>query len=432
MNPLRHTRRLFVWLACTLFLAGCHRAVAPADENVPMAPVKAAAPEAVELAEWSDLIASTQPLPDQMARITSTVPGPVVRVLRDGKGKSLVEGQRVDKDQVIAQLDDRVARAQRDKTVAMIEELQEMKIQADLAKQLAQLDFDRLQKLYPVNTGPGQGGLISKIEIEKARLALQDSESKQKAAQAKEKSLRLELKSLDVHLEYHELRAPLNGYLGALQVAPGQTLSAGTIVAEVVNLDEIDVVAFASPHAAAKLRVGQDAKLIGKDHQPEAQATGRHDAVKGTITYIAVQAQSETGNFLIKARFPNKDLRYRSNQVVRLDVETQKKKQRLVISESALMEDHDPPFVVIAEDVQTKKNKDGEDEKIGKARKLHAYLGVRDRVNHTVEILRLEDPEKKEAPAVANTLFIVEGGHGLHDGDPVKIDLVKAEEAKHP
>ena len=53
--------------------------------------------------------------------------------------------------------------------------------------------------------------------------------------------------------------------------------------------------------------------------------------------------------------------------------------------------------------------------------------GVRDRVNQKVEILRLEDPEKKEAIPVAGAEFIVEGGHGLRTGDALKI-----EEARHP
>ena len=424
MNMLRRTTSLSVFvggIACTLLMAGCHRP-APPEENVSLAPVKAAAADSVDLAEWSDLIGSTQPLPNQTARVTAFVPGVVVRVLIDGKGKTVAEGQHIDKDQVIVQLDDRGARAQRDRTLAMIDEVKELKIQSDLANQVAKLDLERLRKLYPVNTDPGSIPLVSKIELEKTRLALQDSESKQKGAQAKEKALREELKTLDVQLEYHSLRSPLKGYLGTLQIVPGQTLSAGTTVAEVVNLDSIDVIAFASPHAAAKLRLGQNAKLLFKD-----QSEANKETPAGTIVYIGVQAQAETGNFLIKARFPNKDLRYRANQVVRLDVETQKEKKRLMIKESALMEDHDPPYVVIAQDVEMKKNKDGHDEKVGKARKVCAYLGVRDREHRTVEILRLEDTEKKEAIPVAGTLFILEGGHGLHDGD-----LLKIEEAKHP
>ena len=425
MNFLRRTTLLPVvmsGIASTLLLAGCHRAPLP-DENVSLAPVKAVEAESVDLAEWTDLIGSTQPLPDQTARITTTVPGLVVRVLNDGKGKSLSEGQRIDKNQVIAQLDDRVARAQRDKTQALIEEVKQLKIQADLAQKVAKLDLDRLEKLHPVNTDPSSIPLVSKIELEKTRLLLQDSESKQKGAQAKEQALLQELKSLDVQLEYHSLRSPIPGYLGTLQIVPGQTLSAGITVAEVVNLNVIDVVAFVSPHLAAKLELGQSAKLLGKN-----QAGLDKDSLSGTITYIARQAQSETGNFLIKVRFTNKDLRYRGNQVVRLDVEIQKKKTRLVIKESALMEDHDPPYVVIAQEVETKKSRDGQDEKIGKARKVYAYLGVRDREHRTVEILRLEDPEKKDAIIpVEKTLFILEGGHGLHDGD-----LLKIESPKHP
>ena len=424
MNFLRRNAilpALLSGIAFTSFMAGCHRP-APPEENVQLAPVKAASAESVDLTEWTDLIGSTQPLPEQTARITATVPGLVQLILADGKGKPIIEGQRIDKDQVIAQLDDRGARALHDRTLAMIDEVKELKIQADLANKLAKLDLERLEKLYPVTADPSSVPLVSKIELEKTRLTLLDSESKQKAAQAKEKALREELKSLDVTLAYHELRSPIPGYLGTLQIVPGQTLSAGTTIAEVVNLDNVDVLAFASPHITTKLSLGQNARLLARDQQE-----ANKDTPAGTIIYIGVQAHPETGNFLIKARFPNKDLRFRGNQVVRLDVETQKEKRRLVVKETALMEDHDPPFVVIAQDVEMKKNKDGHDEKIGKARKVYAYLGVRDREHCTVEILRLEDPEKKEAIPVAGTLVVLEGGHGLHDDD-----LVKIEEAKHP
>jgi RND family efflux transporter MFP subunit len=419
-------RRFFlpVALAALVFatsLPGCRRS-APSEENASLAPVKVVPAETVELAEWIDLVAATQPLPDKAARITVIIPGRVSQVLQDAKGKPIVEGQLVGKDQVVAQLDDRIARAQRDKMLAMIEELQEAKKQADLAQKLAQLDLDRLQKLFPANRDVSSIPLVSKIEIEKARLLLQDSKLKQKAAQAKEKSLREELKSLDVQLEYHELRAPIRGYLGTLHVSPGQSVNAGTIVAEVIDLDAIEVVAYASPRAADRIKFGQSARLLVKD-----QTDPDKDTLQGSITYVAVQAQPDTGNFLVKARFDNKGMRYRANQIVRLDVQVQEAKKRLVVPQAALFEDHDPPFTVIAQDKESKKNKDGESEAIGKARRVFAYPGVRDRVNQKVEILRLEDPEKKEAIPVAGAEFIVEGGHGLRTGDALKI-----EEARHP
>ncbi|HVY16169.1 MAG TPA: hypothetical protein VHB27_13170, partial [Rhodopila sp.] len=54
--------------------------------------------------------------------------------------------------------------------------------------------------------------------------------------------------------------------------------------------------------------------------------------------------------------------------------------------------------------------------------KLRALLGVRDRERHLVEILGLEDPEKKEKVSLDDVLFIIEGGHGLHSGDAVRLE----------
>ena len=47
---------------------------------------------------------------------------------------------------------------------------------------------------------------------------------------------------------------PIKGVLGPIQVVPGQTLAVGATVAEVTDLTEIDVVAFAPPRLA-NLRV---------------------------------------------------------------------------------------------------------------------------------------------------------------------------------
>ncbi len=86
-----------------------------------------------------------------------------------------------------------------------------------------------------------------------------------------------------------------------------------------------------------------------------------------------------------------------------------------------------PTSVVVVEDVKTEKNAEGHEEKVGKAKKLRALLGVRDRARHLVEIVRLEDPEKGEPVAAHDLLFVTEGGHGLHDDDEVKVE----EEEKH-
>ena len=45
-----------------------------------------------------------------------------------------------------------------------------------------------------------------------------------------------------------------------------------------------------------------------------------------------------------------------------------------------------------------------------------------------VEIRSLESPDKKERVAVPRTMFIVEGSHGLHDDDAVKVEVLSGKQ----
>jgi HlyD family secretion protein len=415
-RPLRAA--LFLLLcgpASGFLLPGCRRAAPAEEEGVSPAPVKAVHAEFAQFGEWTELIGATQALPGHVARVTAPVEGHVVSLLKDDKDRPVAEGQVVEKDQLIVRLDARVAAAQRDKTLAMLTELTESRTQADLAYELASLDVDRLTKLIPAGTPETSLPLVSKIEIDKAKLAQRVAQSQQRAVTAKEKTLRAELLALNVHLDYHQLRAPIKGVLGPIQVVPGQTLAVGATVAEVTDLTEIDVVAFAPPRLANKVRLGQPARFADK-------SSG--DDPEGKVVFIADQAQPDTGSVLVKVRFANKT-KLRANQVTRVLVRTEVEEKRLTIPTAALMEDQDPPLVVIADEVETKKHADHDDEQIGKARKLRAFLGVRDRGENRVEILRLEDPATKKDVALNEVLFIVEGGHGLLDSDPVNVQLKK-------
>jgi membrane fusion protein, multidrug efflux system len=403
------------------FVIGCNRTPTPTvEEETPSAPVVAVAPQIVILGEKTELVGSTLPLPNQAARITALVEGRVLWVLGDGENPALVEGQRVPKGQVIVQLDDRAAQAKLQKLLAQRDEMDEQKKQAELAEKLALLDVDRLEKLRPQGMPDDALPLVSRIELEKARIALQDAQSKQKGVAAKQRGAQAEAQSVALELEYHKLRAPIAGVLGTVQAAPGQTLAIGAAVADVINLDEIDVLCAVPPRFAARLALDQPAFI----------ATQNHHELTGKVAFIAVQAQPETGNFFVKARFPNREAKLRANGVVRVHVLTQPESKRLTIPEAALYEDQVPPTVIVADDVEIKKNAEGKEEKFAKARKLHAVIGVRDREHRVVEIIRLEDPEKKERVAAENQLFVIEGGHGLHNDDVLRLEEPHGEEKK--
>jgi RND family efflux transporter MFP subunit len=423
-----HISRLlaFSCLPGILLVAGCRQSATPAgEEEAAPAPVKYIKPEETPLAEWTELVGTTQPLPGHSARVSAVVEGRVVRLLGEGDS-AIAEGQVIDKGQIIAQLDDRIARANRDKVAAGQEKLKELKNQAEVAVELARLDVTRLEKLLPVGASDSPMPLVARVELDRARLTLKDAESKQKGAVADLEAAKAELRALDEQLDLYIIRTPIRGRLGHVQVNVGQTLSVGTVIADVVDLEEVDVLCYVPPRTVSLLSLEQPARFAedegGDEDEPEAG---------GRLVFLGVTAFPDTGNFPVKVRFKNEDLEYKVGTIMHVLVQTKPKVKRCVVPDEAIMEDQNPPAVIIVENIETRE-KEGKKEQFGKARKLNATLGVRDRAKHVSEILSLEDPEKKEKVPVEDAVFVTEGLRGLRDGDMLKVekDEPKKEENK--
>lgn len=424
MTPLPVRLRLVTSLAFVLpavgLLAGC-KGPAEEAEPPPVAPVQAEHPREVSIEGWTELFGTTQPLPNHAARITAPVEGRVLWALADGKAKGVVEGEHVKTGQPVLQLDDRITRANRDRVAAAQKVLLQDQKQAEYAVRLAEIEVNRLQELGRNGSSGAQIPLVSRVELERAQVALEDAKSKQQGAGDKLKSGEADLKAMDEQLQFFTLRAPIAGRLGALQVVPGQTLAVGATVADVVDLDEIDMLCFVPPATARVLSLGQEARLVADKGTPMRG---------GKVVFIAVQAQPDTGNFAVKIRFPNPELKLRANTVQRVEVLTTPARVARVIPEAAVMDDQDPPDVVIIEGMKTEKNPEtGKDEQKGAARRLRAVVGVRDRTLHVVELIRLEDPEKKgEVPVDDDTWFITKGKNGLETKDLVKVEQEEDED----
>lgn len=423
--------RYLLGLVAVLMLlpSGCKKEEAPAEaaEEEHAAPVKWEAAEKADLEEWTELLGFTRPLPNHSAHISAALGGYVLSVLPSDKGKPIVEGQRVEKGQILIQLDDRVLRANREKLLVSDPELQEQIKQAEHAVELARIEVDRLNRLQ--RSSATDVLLVTPLEMDKARLALKDAESKHKGVKAKEDIAHAELKALDDQLALYTLRAPIAGHLGRVHANPGQTLASGASVAEVINLEDIDVLCFVPASTVNKLHLDQVVRI--EDNGEEIT-----DAVKleqGHIVFISDQAEAETGTIAVKARFPNKHRKLRANLLVRVRVLTEKKTDCYTIPESALLEDQEDPAVLVVE-TEKKKNKDSKEEEEHHVHKLVAKLGLRDRDKHRVEILGLfevKEEKKKPVPLEKDTEFVVEGGHGLEDDDLVTLKKEEHKEDEH-
>jgi RND family efflux transporter MFP subunit len=391
--------------------------------------------------EWTEIIGTTQPLPDRSARVSAGVEGHVISVLGDGKGKAVVEGQLVKKGDVLVRLDDRIARAGLEKAQADQKELKQQVDQARLGARLAAIRLEGLEAVSKQNRLNDQA-LVSPVQIEEARVALEEAKSKQTGAELKVKAGEAHLQELGEQLQLYTLTAPISGRLSRILVVLGQTLPVGAPVAEIIDVDEqIDLLGFVPPYIARKLREGQLVRISAgseKSQGPAAPPGGGTSATEGgkgisspdgKIVYIADQAEVDTGNFAVKARFHNTGRALRSNITTRARVLTTPGKASLTLPESALMEDQDPPAVIVVENHKEEKTPENKDIETGTARKLLTKVGIRDRVLHLVEIIALDDPEKKWQGSLETAKFVIEKGQGLRNGDAIKLEEEDEDEA---
>jgi RND family efflux transporter MFP subunit len=420
---IRRAVRAAICLIALFLASGCGRSSAPEPEKSPPATVKWEEPLKVALEEWTELVGTTTPSPDRVARVTAPVEGRVLSIFGESAKPPLVEGQRVEKGTPLVQLDSTLVEAALAKGEAALNVLREEEKQSQIALELAAAEVERLRqlKMEEDKSPPGGRVLVSPVDRLKAEAALKDAQSKLIGAKAKQVAGGKELDALQAQLKLHTLTAPIAGRVGRIQVVRGQTLSVGTLVADVIDLDQqIDVLCFVPPSMVGRLRLGQPALSGGFDQD---LATTSAD---GEIVFIADQAEPETGNFAVKVRFSNQQAHLRANRVLRIRVLTMPGKECLSVRESAIQEDEEKPSVVIVVDVKTTTNADGQEQKVGVARRVNVILGVRDRTLHQVEILRLEDPEKDPAKKwqgeLKDAVIVVQGGHGLQTGDAVKFE----------
>jgi RND family efflux transporter MFP subunit len=402
--------RLAACLVVGSFLAGCRREAASGeDKGPPPAPVKWEAIKQASPEEWTEVVGTTLPLPDHAARITAPVEGRVLALLQSAAGKAIAEGQPVAAGDVIVRLDDTILRVTRDKALSAKKVLQAEKEAAEFAVKQAEMEVRRLNDLRRQ-----QGGtpLVAPIELEKATVTLEAARASARADVVKLAAADEEIASIDRQLKLYELTAPRKGRLGRLQVVVGQTLAAGAGVADLIDVeDEIDVLCFVPASDARKLQVGQPARTGADEH-----------ATEGKVEFIAEQAEVDTGLIAVKLRFPNRYLKLPAKCVTRLRVLTQPAKTCWTIPEASLMEDQEPPAVMIVEDVESK-SEHGHTEQTGKARRLQAVVGMRDRIRGKMEIVSLQDPDKIWHGEVSKALVVTEQGQGLQTGDAVKLEV---------
>jgi membrane fusion protein, multidrug efflux system len=222
----------------------------------------------------------------------------------------VVEGQMVRRGQPLFTLDTRLTRA--------VLAQQEATLARDRAQAVrAQSDAQRYQSLR------GES-FASQQRFEQAQADALASAATVRATEAQIAQTRL-------NLDFASITAEIDGRLGALPIRVGNVVRAGesTSLATITQVDPV-LVQFAVPErwlGEIKAAMAEGAPVVrARPDQPNAPAA------QGELVFVDSSVDTNTGTILLKARFPNPDLRLWPGQYVQVTLVTRQEQATSVPS----------------------------------------------------------------------------------------------------
>jgi membrane fusion protein (multidrug efflux system) len=232
--------------------------------------------------------------PTAGARVSPATPGVVTAVL-------CAEGQRVEKGQVLFQLDARAADAVAEK--------------ARRAAAYASTTLERQRKLMEVEG-------TSRRQLLEAEQAVAAADADLKTAQTQQALLRV--------------LAPIGGTVARVAVRAGDGADLTTTLAEIVNLDRLVVSAGVPSAELGPLRVGQPAEVEGEeDTAPLA----------GEVVSIRPEVDDRTGTALVRVSVPGRS-GLRPGQLVTVRIVSEERKDRLTVPVDSVVKDAEGRTVI--------------------------------------------------------------------------------------
>ena len=231
----------------------------------------------------------TEPLRNIM--VAAHEPGTILKA-------DAIEGQHVQKGQVLAELDQSVLSA------SLVIAKAQMEARGVLMSAEAEwrLKSDRLQKLQALRGDDH----ASQEEVERAAaeaaIAAARIRTSKEALQVRE----LEFERIKAQIELRLVRSPIDGVITEIYKDVGEYVApTDPIVLNVVQLDQLLAVFSVPSHLALGLKPKQSARVrIAKSKT----------AANGTIEFISPVTNAQSGTVKIKVRIPNVEGLYRSGE----------------------------------------------------------------------------------------------------------------------
>ena len=333
MNTAAPNRRriLAIAVAATLLVAGAtamhfntSKADAPAQAAPPAMPVPVATVTRADVNLWDEFSGRLEAV--ERVDVRSRVAGAVLAV-------HFVEGSPVNRGDLLVTIDPAPYQADADRAQAQVAAAQ---ARATYLKS----ERERAERLWNESA-------IARRELDERVNALKEAEANLQAAEAA-------LQSAKLSLGYTQVRAPVSGRVGRLEVTVGNLVAAGPgapVLTTLVSMNPIyasfdadeQVIARALrelPASGARARIATIPVEMGT-------ASGESKPVLGHMQLVDNQVNAKSGTVRVRAVFDNKDGTLIPGQFATLRMGRAKTTPALLINERAVGTDQSKKFVMV-------------------------------------------------------------------------------------
>ena len=214
---------------------------------------------------------------------------------------------------------------------------------AEARVKLATIELERGERLAKSNS-------VSQSEVDQRQNALAEARAALKTAEAALHAAKLEL-------GYTEVRAPVSGRVGKVEITTGNLVAAGSTSPALTTLVSVDPI-YAGfnvseetvAKALAALPASTDA-LPPIDQIPVEVGTLADEGtpIRGKLQLIGNEVDAASGTITVRAVFDNPGGRLIPGQFVRIRMGEPKAESKILISEKAVGTDQDKKFVFVVD-----------------------------------------------------------------------------------
>ena len=225
---------------------------------------------------------------------------------------------------------------------------------AEVDKANAQLEAAKARVVFTTSEVERGAQLVGNAVV--TRRDFDQRENANREAIANVKAAEATLQTAKLNLDYTEVRAPVDGRVGKIEVTVGNLVAAGTASPVLTSLVSVNPI-YASFDADEEIVLralnsiadssGQRGKL---DQIPVEMTTSGGLAAKGHIQLIDNQVNGQSGTIRVRAVFQNDDGRLIPGQFARVRMGQPKQQTLVMIDERAIGTDQDKKFVMAVGD----------------------------------------------------------------------------------